>query len=228
MTHLVDIRIQTEKMFSWARGIGISTADTGYIIHSLICAAYGQFRMQPFRHFNDGPQIRILGYSCVSAEELAGERKAVAEPIVSAAVLSETSKEMPTSWTEGAKYAFATKVSPTVQIERKAIDPFLRAPEGSSRDEVYLNWLNRRTGGAISIISAKMDAFSLIKVSRRSVQKNEIGKRPLGRKFTIPDVTISGVLSVSNPDAFAKLISRGIGKHTGFGFGAMLLRPSKP
>ncbi|MTH95642.1 type I-E CRISPR-associated protein Cas6/Cse3/CasE [Roseibium sp. RKSG952] len=228
MTHLVDIRIQTKSMFSWAQDIGIGSADIGYIVHSLICAAYGRFRMQPFRHFEEGDRIRVLGYSSVSAEELTNERAAVAQPAVSAAILSELSKEMPSAWAEGASYSFQVKAAPIVQVENRTVDAFRRAPKGSTRDEVYLKWFARKTVDAASILNAKLDAFSLETVSRRPAQKNEEGKRPLGKQFTIPAATISGILSVANSDEFLKLISRGIGRHTGFGFGAVLLRPAKP
>jgi CRISPR system Cascade subunit CasE len=228
VTHLVDIRIDVQAMLSWARSIGIGSADIGYIVHSTICAAYGQFRPQPFRHFEDGRTIRVLGYCAVSADSLASERKAVAEPAVSAAVISELSKEMPSEWTEGARYAFTVRVAPIVQKDRKQIDAYLRSPEGSTRDEVYLIWLGRRMSDAAEIIEAKLESFSLETVSRRPVSADEAGRRPLGKRFTIPSALISGVVGIKNGGAFAKLVADGIGRHGAFGYGALLLRPSKP
>jgi CRISPR system Cascade subunit CasE len=228
VTHLVDIRIDVQAMLSWARSIGIGSADIGYIVHSTVCAAYGQFRPQPFRHFEDGKTIRVLGYCAVSADSLASERKAVAEPAVSAAVISELSKEMPSEWSEGARYAFTVRVSPIVQKDKKQIDAYLRSPEGSTRDEVYLNWLGRRMSDAAEIIEAKLESFSLETVSRRPMAANEDGRRPLGKRFTIPSALISGVVSVKDGEAFARAIANGIGRHAAFGYGALLLRPSKP
>lgn len=230
MTHLVDVRIDTASMFSWARSIGIGSADVGYLVHSLLCAAYGEYRMQPFRHFEEGATIRVLGYCCVPAEHLSSERRAVAEPAVSAAIRSELSKEMPADWLPGARYSFTVRVSPIVQIARtrKQVDAFLRAPEGASRDDVYIDWLDKRMANAVELLDAKLEAFSIETVSRRAATTNDGGKRPLGKRFSIPSATVSGTLTIKDSDAFSALIARGVGRHVAFGYGALMLRPSKP
>ena len=40
-----------------------------------------------------------------------------------------------------------------------------------------------------------------------------------------PDVVMQGRLRVSDPQAFAQLLARGVGRHRAFGFGMLLLRP---
>jgi CRISPR-associated protein Cas6/Cse3/CasE subtype I-E len=231
MTYLVDVRLDSHAMYSWAKTIGLLGADQGYIVHSLICAAYGSYRMQPFRIYvsETSSQIRLLGYSSVPAERLIFERRSVAEPLVSAAFISEASKEMPDAWEVGAKFAFNVVVAPVVSIPRtrKEIDAFLRAPGGSSREDVYYAWLAKRLAGKAEIDQIAMNGFSMAKVARRNAP-DENGKRKIGQKFSIPRAEFSGVLTVTDHSAFNTLFERSIGKHGAFGYGALFLRPSKP
>ena len=230
MTHLIDVRIDGRAMYAWAKTIGLIGADQGYVVHSLICAAYGSHRMQPFRVYQDqhSGQIRLLGYCSAPAAELENERRAVAEPMVSAAVLSEMSKEMPTSWKVGSTFAFSLVVSPVVTIARtrREVDAYLRAPEGAAREDVYLEWLQKRLADKAEIQQLTMKSFSLEKVARRQTA-NAQGKRPIGSSFTIPRAEFDGVLSVTDSDGFNSLFQKSIGKHGAFGFGALLLRPAK-
>ena len=39
--------------------------------------------------------------------------------------------------------------------------------------------------------------------------------------------TVEGTLTVGDPDAFSRLLARGIGRHRAFGFGMLLLRPAR-
>ena len=41
-----------------------------------------------------------------------------------------------------------------------------------------------------------------------------------------PDVTVDGTLEIIEPEAFANLLIRGVGRHCAFGFGMLLLRPA--
>ena len=227
MTHLVDIRIDTRNMFAWARSIGIGSADLGYLVHSLVCAAYGNLRLQPFRHTEEGRTVRVLGYSAVPADVMRTERRAVAEPAVDCCFLSEMSKEMPDSWQVGSRYSFSVRVAPIVQYEGKQLDASFRAPEGSAREDVYLSWLERRMESGATIVQATMDSFSLERVARRGDAPDGTSRRKLGKAFTIPSVVVSGTLEVLDGDGFAYLIARGIGRHAAFGYGALMLRPSK-
>jgi CRISPR system Cascade subunit CasE len=231
MTYLVDVRIDARSMYSWAKAIGLLGADEGYIVHSLICAAYGSHRMQPFRIYSDkaSGQIRLLGYSVISSSDLTNERTAVAEPLVSAAFVSEVCKEMPSSWRKGATFNFNILVAPVVTISRtrQETDAFLRSPPGSLREDVYAEWLQKRFEGKASISDLTMKSFALQKVSRRG-KADEEGHRVLGKHFTIPTAEFEGKLSVVDGDAFNTLFTSAVGKHGAFGFGALLLRPGKP
>jgi CRISPR system Cascade subunit CasE len=52
----------------------------------------------------------------------------------------------------------------------------------------------------------------------REARRSVIGRR---------DVTFEGELQVADAAAFAALLARGVGRHRAFGFGMLLLRPSR-
>jgi CRISPR system Cascade subunit CasE len=50
-----------------------------------------------------------------------------------------------------------------------------------------------------------------------------------GRKKRLvcgPDATFEGRLQIGDPQAFAELVARGVGRYRAFGFGMLLLRPA--
>ena len=42
-----------------------------------------------------------------------------------------------------------------------------------------------------------------------------------------PDAVMRGIFTVAEPEAFAGLLSRGIGRHRSYGYGMLLLRPAR-
>ena len=228
MTYLVDIRINNKAMYDWAKLIGLNNVDIGYIVHSLLCAAHGEFRLRPFRAYPNGDTTRVLGYSSVDSNRLQNERKAVAEPMVSNAIISETSKEMPDSWSVGSSYDFSALVVPLYQISKtkKQADVFLRSPDGSDRAEVYIKWLSDKISNAGDVANASMKMFKIEKVRRRG-NSDASKPRKIGSGFTIPIVEIEGKITVNDNLAFSKMISGAVGRHAAFGMGAVFLRPTK-
>ena len=75
--------------------------------------------------------------------------------------------------------------------------------EGRTREAVYLDWLEERLGGA-----AELDrgGSRLAQFRRTGVLRGRSGLEG-------PDATIHGTLCVSDPDGFAGLLRRGIGRH---------------
>lgn len=226
MTHLVDIRINNKAMYAWAKVVGLNNVDMGYIVHSLLCAAHGEFRLRPFRVYPGNASTRVLGYSTVDAGKLISTRKSVAEPMVSAAILSEVSKEMPANWDVGDTFNFSVLLTPLYQISRtrRQADVFLKAQDGADRGEVYVKWLGDKIAKAGAISDASMKMFKLENVQRRTGDKtNE--KRKIGPKFTIPTAEIEGKITVEDANEFSKMISNAVGRHAAFGMGAVFLRP---
>lgn len=89
-----------------------------------------------------------------------------------------------------------------------------------SREEVYLDWLAERLEGACVLDrqATKMTRFARDRVQRSGGHGKEATSEG-------PDATFHGELTVTNGEAFAKLLASGVGRHTAYGFGMMLLRP---
>ena len=83
---------------------------------------------------------------------------------------------------------------------------------------VYAEWLKdlfaQQTGALI-------DPRSVTILSFRKTPKNH--KHP--DKYTGPDAVMQGVLTVNDPEAFARLLSKGIGRHKAYGYGMLMIRP---
>jgi CRISPR system Cascade subunit CasE len=91
-----------------------------------------------------------------------------------------------------------------------------------SREDVYSEWLSRSAAiepGACSFDEARLVEF------RREVMRRR-GREDAGR-IERPNAVLEGTLTVGDPDAFARLLARGIGRHRAFGFGMLLLKPAR-
>lgn len=99
------------------------------------------------------------------------------------------------------------------------------------RAAVYADWLRgqvARHGGDTTIESVSMTSFMLDRLIRRG--SPEDSARPSTRKAahsTRPNAVLEGTLTVGDPDAFARLLARGIGRHRAFGFGMLLVKPAR-
>ena len=98
------------------------------------------------------------------------------------------------------------------------------------RDEVYGAWLGERFAGSPD----RPPAFSLVSGSLRvqSFRSTRLLRRPhdgngrSARWLTRPEVWFSGQVEVANGGRVAASLLTGIGRHSGFGFGMLLLRPA--
>jgi len=86
---------------------------------------------------------------------------------------------------------------------------------GRVRAAVYCDWLAARLEGIAEIDTERtcMVAYQRTRVSRGASAVEG------------PDATFHGELTITDPDAFHTLLTRGIGRHRSFGFGMLLLRP---
>jgi CRISPR system Cascade subunit CasE len=94
-----------------------------------------------------------------------------------------------------------------------------------SREAVYVDWLKRQFDSAAELHEVRMNEFRLSTVFRRSAAQAESSGRQK-RAVQGPDAVFTGVLQVSDGEAFASLVARGIGRHRAFGFGMLLLKPA--
>lgn len=226
----------------WAgsrRMIGPNAFDEGYAMHCLLTESFGARAPKPFRILT--PRGRgsrggvFYGYGPAGAEAMREAAAQFADPLQSAALQVDElkSKPMPVAWRPGRRLGFDVLVRPTIRRSKRAAshpgtewDAFLweavRHPKGEmkrSREDVYTDWLReqfRRRGGA-----------QLDEVSLKSFQRTRIVRRRGARPIEGPDALMSGILTVTDGEKFARLLAQGIGRHRAYGYGMLLLRPPR-
>lgn len=230
---LLQCHPDSRRLAAWATRFNLTAGgdDLGYALHTLLAAAFGESAPKPFRYFGDARGL--LGYVTHDAEALRIAAE-VAPPDVYATLGLERFdiRRFPDSWAPGQKLAFEVRIRPVLRTqEGRERDVFQVAAERTSpnefarsREEVYSEWLYREMAreNAAQIETLQLDGFCLSASLRR--KSTAEGKRTAHR-VSGPDALFSGVLTVSDPFGFAKLLARGIGRHRAFGFGMLLLRP---
>ncbi|TNC12737.1 type I-E CRISPR-associated protein Cas6/Cse3/CasE [Methylobacterium terricola] len=229
--------------------------DLGYALHAILAAAFGAHAPKPFvlvdpprrreRPGTDsGPQL--LGYITGDVANLRAHAAAFAEPEV-AEVLGLgglAAKIMPDRFPAGMRLGFRTRIRPTVRRDRDgdrtrtreqdaylaALDPYEGQPAPFGRSEVYRDWLARHfSAGGAELEGASLDTFRLTRSLRRDRDRHLTQIPPPSATMKgaagHPDATVTGVLAIRDPEAFAALLARGIGRHRAFGFGMLLLKP---
>jgi CRISPR system Cascade subunit CasE len=226
--NMVQISVDSRKLTKWALERRLNAEDTGYVVHALMCDAYGDLRPQPFTVEEKMGVVKVLGYMSCSDVDLKKTMEETAEPEVAACILSVVSKTMPSHWTKGQRFRFRLRVAPTRQGRHKDGGRFEKdalsfETGGSSRQESYIKWLTQKFENAATIEDCEMTAFRIMKACRRAII-SETGKRPAVATF-LPDAQFEGTLRVDSDADFVKLLRTGIGRHKAFGFGALMLRP---
>ncbi len=218
---------------------------TNYLVHSVLAEAFSGCPT-PFDVQDKGRLLRVLFYSDKDAEGLHSHAQLASSPEAYEAVRwDETaSKPLPDALPNDTALQFHVRSCPVV---RKAsagqgknaegevrewdagteMDAFLSrqwtSEEELSREEVYCDWLDRqfRERGGAEVKEVTMEGFSITEMTRRS---GEDGRSVYSMKR--PDVTLSGKLQVTDPEAFSTLLRSGIGRHKSFGYGMLKIRPA--
>ena len=240
--YLLHTKPDPQLLAAWAARHRLldGQGDLGYAFHALLNAAFGEHAPKAFRYL--GPEQGLLAYTSLSAAELA-QYAALADLDVAAALgLSQTLQNtklrvrpFPTQWGVGHVLGFEVRVRPIIREsktgrERDAFFSALEKAGGSEVDRsgVYVKWLRElllRQGGA-ELVDAAVTRYQLLGVTRKTQKGSPVGAR-LSRVVNGPDVVLTGQLRVADPQAFAKLLSGGVGRHRAFGFGLLLLRSAK-
>jgi len=240
--YLLHTQPDPQRLAAWAARHRLldSQGDLGYALHALLHAAFGEHAPQPFRYLD--AEQGLLAYTRLSAAELA-QCAALAEPDVAAALgLSQTlhhaglsARPFPTLWAAGHVLGFEVRVRPIIREGKtgRERDAFLAAVEKSDgceldRGEVYVQWLREllaRQGGA-ELVDASVSRYQLLGVTRKT-QKSSSDDARRSRLISGPDAVLSGQLRVTDQQAFAQLLSAGVGRHRAFGFGLLMLRSAQ-
>jgi CRISPR system Cascade subunit CasE len=239
--HLLHLRPDPLQLAAWAARHRLldRSGDLGYALHALLRAAFGAHTPRSFRYID--AEQGLLAYTDLNSSAIQ-ELAALAAPDVAAALgLGATERHggftvrpFPTSWSIGHVLGFEVRIRPVIRQgqtgqERDAFLAALDAAGGATvdRGQVYCQWLNEhlaRQGGA-QVQEMRMEQFRILNVMRKT-QKGEMDEARRQRAVGGPDALLLGQLRVREPDAFAELIARGIGRHRAFGFGLLLLRPA--
>jgi CRISPR system Cascade subunit CasE len=223
-----------------AQRIPPADEDHGYVIHALLKALYGEMAPKPWR-FDTGKRL-VWAYAPGSLDAMK-ERSDLADPLYHAAVRwgESASKPMPIL-TVGRRVAFDLRACPVIRhgsrdgkdkasehdyllwrarrdgVQARDLDPRL----------VYVDWLRdhawRPAEAGATLVS------ETVVVTGRSKPMEEGANAWRGRgdgRLRLPDVLLAGTLIVTNQDAFASFLARGVGRHRAFGFGMLLLRPER-
>ncbi|WP_298091805.1 type I-E CRISPR-associated protein Cas6/Cse3/CasE [uncultured Sphingomonas sp.] len=246
--HLVRVPLDLHALATFAAVHGIDDDDGGYALHRALRDRFGTTGPQPFRFLPEhGSGPHLLGYT---ADPLALDDAGalpVADDLLRAVFTGPwQAQAMPAVWREGARYGFEVRVRPVVRFgksiraarseragawQRNAgeIDAHVAAGErvvaagGDAREvdreAVYIEWLARRLEGVATLDSAGLRQFRRSR-ARRSTH------RPGGartRAVEGPDAVMGGTLTIVDPQGFAELLARGVGRHAAFGYGMLLL-----
>lgn len=240
---LLHLEPNATALAHWATRNGVLSpdGDYGYALHALFAAAFGELAPKPFRYL--GGRQGLLAYTASALDDLR-LNASLATPDVARALGLDTldARPFPTVWRTGQRLAFETRVRPVVRTkDGRERDAFLQAvgeastPEVATeqsslarRQAIYTDWLAKQLGveGAAELGNASMESFALSRVLRRGGSR-ENGKRK-STHTAGPDVVFKGHLLIGDPEAFRRLLARGVGRHRAFGFGMLLLKPAAP
>ncbi|MEI6108184.1 MAG: type I-E CRISPR-associated protein Cas6/Cse3/CasE [Rhodospirillaceae bacterium] len=253
--YMVQLPVDGRRLFTFARDQGLLGADTGYVIHALLAALLGPDAPRPFAlpadkfgvGLGDPAIMPVLAYGHRPACQLQDIAQTIALPAVYQAVRWDDAgvKPMPARFPAGLRLGFEVRACPVVRLGRgnlhrthgSEVDALVaayqaaedgRVPVPESRETVYRSWLAERLAATDGVVPHQVEILAMrsVRLFRRGARSDT--KTAIGRPsawLQRPDVRFRGTLEVTNPEAFARWLLRGVGRHRAFGFGMVLLRP---
>ena len=238
-THLIELPLSLRSLHRWA-GSRKLPDDEGLLLHHLLGETFGPAVLQPFR-LMVAPRAQngtLYAYANAAAEDLRHLARPSLTPAHAEVVDLDRLQSLPrpqANWTAGMRLGFDLRLRPVVRLNsalsgkdengaavsfRKAaeVDAFLATVlrgKQTAREAVYVNWLSDRLSpaAALEIEMTRLASFRRLRVWRN------------GKPLEGPDAVLHGTLIVTDPVAFAELLSQGIGRHRSYGYGMLLLRP---
>ncbi len=239
--YMISLPLELRALRHWSASRNLAT-DEGCALHHLLSETFGKGVLQPFRLMvaREGRVGTLYAYTVqdqttlreTAFETACPETLAVCDPACLAV------KSMPDEWRTGRRLAFDIRVRPVRRIrqpvgnfKRKGaeVDAFLvetlrqfpdGIPEeigiGPQRDHIYAQWFTERLGEAAQTGIIRMTRFERVRVLRHGSVLAQG-----------PDVSLQGELTVTDSGKFAEKLARGIGRHTAYGYGMLLLRPAQ-
>ena len=225
-----------------------NVADFGYVLHAALKEALGELAPRPFvlRRSRSRPVASGRG-----GNELLGYVGAVPENILAAAALpsmngstakllklvSLEARALPTEWPSGARLGFEVRTRPVARSRGgkgrgtshevdiaawRARQSEICSKPVRTKEQAYRDWLAERLDArGAQLLDARLVSMRRSLVRRRPV--NGAGKQ--ARDTEGPDVVFRGTLAIADPKEFSMGLVKGVGRHTAFGFGCLLLSP---
>ena len=241
---LIRLRPNTTALVHWAIEKGYlprrGDADLGYALHAALKEALGDLAPRPFVF--QQPREKegaVLGYVQAMPKAII-EAAALPSLRTSADTLGLQTIEaraMPENWRTGARFSFEVRTRPIVRSRGAgrggpnhevdvAVWAARRAEERTevlpSKEDAYREWLATRLDfHGVRLIATQLVSMRRTRVLRRPI----IGGNRHVQEIEGPDVLFRGDLEITNGERFAEGITHGIGRHTAFGFGCLLLAP---
>lgn len=104
----------------------------------------------------------------------------------------------------------------TLQAERMGVDP----EEVPQREKQLTDWLKQRGEAGGFTVETCLAGPTITRQIWRTARPKR-GERPM----TLHEVELTGKLRVTNPEAFAQTLARGVGRGKAFGYGLLMVRP---
>ncbi|WP_020373815.1 type I-E CRISPR-associated protein Cas6/Cse3/CasE [Sulfobacillus thermosulfidooxidans] len=240
--YLVEMRIDPVALFRFAtiQGWQLNEGHLNYIVHAWLSAAFDTEAPKPWRLFWDGLRPpRILGYTNVDAQNLYARLMEFSDPGVTEVIKERQnimSRPVPI-FKVGRHLHFAVQCIPVVRYAKSGVekDLYLHELEKQGtprrRDEVYSEWVTKQLTAtdSVTVLSVQTAGFRLTRQVRRSTsipqKDNHNPSKRKERYITRPEVVAEGELVITDSEKFPFLLRRGVGRHRGFGYGMILLRP---
>lgn len=235
MPELNLLRLQPDRT-AWAKWAARQrqprgVLDEGFVWHGLLQAVFGENAPKPFVDRLPAGSNELIGYAP------APQPLSDIEPLAARAAGLERlrSTSMPSQWQAGRMLSFEVRARPVVRsrhgdkdarpIELDAAVAARRHDATITREDAYRQWLLRELarGDAAELLTMRLAAFSRTRVARR---QGASGERNWSHgNLEGPDAWFRGALKITDAEAFAALLARGIGRHRSFGFGCLLIAP---
>lgn len=224
--HLIQMRFDAQALVTAVDAA--PREDGGYIIHRALEGLFIGAAPKPFRLKEERGLVEVLAYSAHDAEALQERAELTQSPALWRSLLpgSLLSKPMP-SFKPGRRLGFELRACPIIRCRdeahgRRERDVFLRAVDAGAepeREAIYVQWLREQFKGA-DLLDAHLEGFQLLRLFRQDQATHR-----KAHTLTRPDALIVGRVLIEDPEAFAQILARGVGRHRAFGFGMLQLRP---
>jgi CRISPR system Cascade subunit CasE len=229
--------------------------DEGRALHHFLSEAFGKGALQPFRLMvaPGSRRATLYAYSDRPAAHLTEQSDTATPELAKIFNLPDLAvKEMPSEWRAGRRLAFDLRIRPVrrlmkpldgwshtgrraeakgatlapfrkgAEVDAFLVDRLRYAPDGvsaeetTSREEVYFTWLVERLNGAVTL---DRNRTRLVRFERTCVARDATSEGP--------DATLHGEFTVDDGSMLNERLLRGIGRHTAYGYGMLLLRPAR-